>query len=175
MLSVYFWIGLALCFISEIRSSLFVYETHSPFDEVDNHCIPFDEYFSSDLTAPRHTRMYYCFRAGKRNTSITFDSLPIYNMPWSKTSFKNMRQKNMTVSDLLNARTGSMDLIERYQIYLLNDENSDLANSDYFHCAQFSFGASCQFHFPFFTAEQSFAEILHQFLNVSDDAEQNQK
>ncbi|CAF4681609.1 unnamed protein product [Rotaria sp. Silwood2] len=73
-------------------------------------------------------------------------------------SFIELKEKNIT-SNMLLSWSASIDLVEQYEMFLMNNSTSLSTNEIFYNCTSFWFGPFCRFKFDY-SPSQSFYDIV---------------
>jgi hypothetical protein len=120
----------------------------------DGHCLSYHSRENYDYFINAHYEsvdveqiMSYCFRSAEENNSmVIFD---FQNSTDPSFTFAELKQKNIT-SQMLLSWSASIDMAERYQIFLNNNFNSSSEKDvRFYNCTSSWFGPYCQFTFDY--------------------------
>jgi hypothetical protein len=81
----------------------------------------------------------------------------------SKLTFRDLSERNISSKELYSW-SAPIDIIENYQIYLINKTNSSLSNEIYYNCTNGRFGRRCEYELVYYDSSySSLYEIIYNF------------
>lgn len=140
------------------------------FEEEDQNCLYHYKYNSiEDSNIQTHHLYSYCIR---NNNVSAYNLREMWNINSSPISFSELRAYKIT-SHQLFLWSAPIDLIENYQIYLINSSETafTLGSQRFYNCTWPLFGSFCQFKFDIL--HRSFADLINNALSSLDGKPEN--
>jgi hypothetical protein len=106
-----------------------------------------------DLPARAHQIISYC--APVTDGNIWWNDTEIDGISHQ---FADLARNNVTSNDLI-AWSASIDVVERYEMYLENNHTTPLSSQVFYNCTWPLFGAFCQYTFK--SSESSISDVIH--------------